>query len=155
MLSIRDHTGKLVNIATPPIRIISLVPSLTELLYDFGLDEKVIGITKFCVHPTIWYTTKTRVGGTKNLNIELIKSLQPDLVIANKEENVKEQVALIEKFCPVYTTEVKNFDDAITTIRDLGIVTHAAIKANQIADNIQRVFTKSGEDSFIDALYLI
>ena len=73
MLSIQDHTGKLVNISTPPSRIISLVPSLTELLYDFGLDEKVIGITKFCVHPHNWFNTKTRVGGTKNLNIELIK----------------------------------------------------------------------------------
>lgn len=155
MLSIQDHTGKLVNIANPPSRIISLVPSLTELLYDFGLDESVIGITKFCVHPANWFNSKTRVGGTKNINIELIRSLQPDLVIANKEENVKEQIEAVEDFCPVYTTDVKNIDNAITTIRNLGIVTHVEEKANQIADTIQELFKKSRIDYNIDALYLI
>src|SRR5215217_155520 len=76
----------------PPKRIVSLVPSQTELLYHLGLDNEVIGITKFCIHPTGWFRTKTRIGGTKNCNISKIKSLQPELVLANKEENVKQQV---------------------------------------------------------------
>ena len=73
-------------------RIISLVPSITELLYDLGLGNQVVGITKFCVHPQEWFRSKTRIGGTKQINIETIKSMHPTLVIASKEENIKEQV---------------------------------------------------------------
>ncbi|MFX8856467.1 helical backbone metal receptor, partial [Acinetobacter baumannii] len=79
-----------------PRRIISLVPSQTELLFDLGLEEEVVGITKFCVYPQQWFTTKQRVGGTKNIDIQKIKSLRPDLIIANKEENVKEQIECLE-----------------------------------------------------------
>ncbi|MEO8710627.1 MAG: helical backbone metal receptor [Parafilimonas sp.] len=75
-----------------PQKIISLVPSLTELLFDLGLDAEVIGTTKFCVHPSAWFKTKTRIGGTKNINLKKIISLDPDLVIANKEENVKNKL---------------------------------------------------------------
>src|SRR5947199_2531420 len=100
--------GNKVAIAASPKRIISLVPSQTELLYDLGLDEEVIGITKFCVHPSIWFKTKTRIGGTKNINIEKIISLKPDLVIANKEENVKEQVEALQPFAEVYVSDVSN-----------------------------------------------
>ena len=87
-------------------RIISLVPSQTELLYDFGLNDEVIGITKFCVHPNEWFRNKTRVGGTKTVNIELVKSLQPDLIIANKEENVKEQIEELTSIADVYTSDI-------------------------------------------------
>jgi ABC-type hemin transport system substrate-binding protein len=71
------------------MRIVSLVPSLTEYLWALGLTHEVVGITKFCVHPKEWFETKTRVGGTKQLNFNSIKQLQPDLIIANKEENTK------------------------------------------------------------------
>jgi ABC-type Fe3+-hydroxamate transport system substrate-binding protein len=83
-------------------RIISLVPSQTELLYHLGLEDEVVGITKFCVHPTQWHKNKTRVGGTKNVNIEKVKALQPTLIIANKEENVKEQVEALQQIAPIY-----------------------------------------------------
>ena len=103
-----------------PKRIISLVPSQTELLYYLGLEDETIGITKFCVHPEIWFRTKTRVGGTKTLNIEKIIELDPDLIIANNEENVKEQVeTLAEKF-PVWVTHVVNLDTSIKMISDIG-----------------------------------
>src|SRR4030095_12924514 len=100
-------------------RIISLVPSQTELLFDLGLEEEVIGITKFCVHPEQWFRTKTRVGGTKNINIEKIISLKPDLVIANKEENVKEQIQALEQFTQVYVSDVKNLADALNMILEI------------------------------------
>jgi len=87
-----DLTGRTVSLADTPRRIISLVPSQTELLFDLGLDKEVVGITKFCVHPGEWFKTKQRVGGTKQIKMDVIHQLQPDLVIANKEENVKEQV---------------------------------------------------------------
>jgi len=91
-----DQLGRTFELHQPPKRIVSLVPSQTELLFDFGLEEEVVGITKFCVHPEEWFRTKTRVGGTKQLQLDKIKELQPDLIIANKEENVKEQRQLEE-----------------------------------------------------------
>ena len=70
-------------------RIVSLVPSQTELLHDLGLEEEVVGITKFCVHPVKWYKNKTRIGGTKNVKTNSIQEIDPDLIIANKEEKCK------------------------------------------------------------------
>jgi len=87
-----DQTGRTISLQRTPKRIISLVPSQTELLFDLDLDEEVVGITKFCIHPAEWFYTKPRVGGTKKLHVNLIHELQPDLVIENKEENVKEQI---------------------------------------------------------------
>src|ERR1700741_3198050 len=106
-----DQTGRKISIPQIPQRIISLVPSQTELLFDLGLDKEVVGITKFCVHPPEWFQTKTRVGGTKQLKIDLIKQLQPDLIIANKEENVKEQIEELEKHFPVWISDVNNLED--------------------------------------------
>ena len=88
----KDQTRRTTFIDAYPKRIISLVPSQTELLADLGLSGEVVGITKFCVHPDAWFRSKPRVGGTKQLNMESIHALQPDLIIANKEENVKEQI---------------------------------------------------------------
>ncbi len=75
-----------------PQRIVSLVPSQTELLHYLNLEQETVGITKFCLHPKEWYRTKKRIGGTKTVNLSTIKKLNPDLIIANKEENVKEQI---------------------------------------------------------------
>ena len=85
-----DQLNRKIEISENPQRIISLVPSQTELLYELGLDDRVIGVTKFCIHPQIWFNTKQRVGGTKDFNLEKIYSLKPDLIIANKEENVED-----------------------------------------------------------------
>ena len=87
-----DQISSLIPVPPQPQRIISLVPSITELLFDLGLEDRVAGITKFCVHPEHWFRTKTRVGGTKTIKIDTIQSIVPDLIIANKEENVKEQI---------------------------------------------------------------
>jgi ABC-type Fe3+-hydroxamate transport system substrate-binding protein len=92
MLSFTDQTGQVIRLTAVPKRIISLVPSQTELLADLGLTDEVVGITKFCIHPKEWFRSKTRVGGTKQVNTDIIHSLHPDLVIANKEENVKESI---------------------------------------------------------------
>ncbi len=95
-----DMIGNKVEVNYPPKRIISLVPSQTELLHDLGLNEEVVGITKFCVHPEEWFRNKKRVGGTKTVHIDIVRSLQPDLIIANKEENTKEQ---IEELASLFT----------------------------------------------------
>lgn len=123
-----------------PQSIISLVPSQTELLYDLGLNEEVIGITKFCVHPDEWFKTKTRIGGTKNINIEKIKRLQPDLVLANKEENVKEQVEALQEFTNVYVSDISSFNDALDMIIEVSALVHKEEAAAKIAALIRQKF---------------
>ncbi len=123
-----------------PKRIISLVPSQTELLFDLGLDAETIGITKFCVHPKAWFKTKEKVGGTKTVKIETIHKLMPDLIIANKEENVKEQVEELAKNYPVWLTDVNNFNDALKMIIDIGTITGKPIPANALINNISKAF---------------
>lgn len=135
-----DQTGKIVSIPYPPQRIVSLVPSQTALLHALGLDNEVVGITKFCIHPNHWYRSKPHIGGTKNVNIARLQQLQPDLVIANKEENVKEQVHAIESFCPVWTSDIKNLEDALQMIAQIAGITGTVEKGRQICKNIEEAF---------------
>lgn len=154
-ISVQDQTGKFVLLPSPAARIVSLVPSQTELLYDLRLEREVVGITKFCVHPDEWFRTKTRIGGTKNLNIEGIRQLNPDLVIAGKEENRKEQVEQIEMFCPVYTSNVMFYEDALQMISDIGFLTNKTRKAKEIVQEIQAAFSVISTPNYHTALYLI
>jgi ABC-type Fe3+-hydroxamate transport system substrate-binding protein len=137
-----DQLGRTIELHQTPKRIISLVPSQTELLFDLGLDEEVIGITKFCVHPEHWFKTKTRVGGTKQLHLQKIKELQPDLIIANKEENVREQIEELAKEFPVWISDVTNLQDALNMIESIGQVTNKQSTANEITSQIKTTFTQ-------------
>lgn len=140
----------------PPKKIISLVPSQTELLAHFGLDNEVIGITKFCVHPKDWFKNKTRVGGTKSINSELIKSLQPDLIIANKEENVKEQIEELAKEFTVWVTDVNSLEDALKMIEDVGQLTHKATEAETLIIRIKTNFAQLQTTNYkLQTAYLI
>ncbi|PZR25986.1 MAG: cobalamin-binding protein [Citrobacter freundii] len=136
-----DQTGRTVFLSGIPQRIISLVPSQTELLSDLGLDEEVIGITKFCIHPGKWFHTKKRIGGTKQVHQELICQLQPDLIIANKEENVKEQVEALAALFPVWITDVNNISDAYRMIHDLGMITGKSATADTIIEKVKQSFS--------------
>ncbi len=103
------------------MRIISLVPSITETLFDLGLTTKaIVGRTKFCIHPEDKIPEVEVVGGTKNINIEKIKILNPDLVIANKEENVKEQIEELQTFCKVWVTQIETIEDNYYFLKQLG-----------------------------------
>ena len=135
-----DQTRRRVTIPAAPKRIISLVPSQTELLYALGLDTKVIGITKFCTAPPAWHRTKTRVGGTKDLHLERIGALEPDLIIANKEENTKEQIEQLANRFPVWVSDVNNLSSALSLIRELGTITGRHEKAADIAEQIVKEF---------------
>ena len=125
----------------PPTRIISLVPSITELLWSLNLKNALSGITKFCVHPLELRQQKEIIGGTKNVNVEKIIALRPHLVIANKEENVKEEVDAIAVHCPVWLTDVNNLADAITMINEIGQLTFTLTKAKAISLAIEERFT--------------
>ncbi len=137
-----DQTGRTVTIPSSPQRIISLVPSQTELLYDLGLGQQVIGITKFCVHPDEWFRSKARVGGTKQLKMELIHQLQPDLIIANKEENAKEQIEELEKHFPVWISDVNDLPGAYEMIGQVGLITGQELLAKKINDQVKENFAQ-------------
>jgi ABC-type Fe3+-hydroxamate transport system substrate-binding protein len=121
-------------------RIISLVPSQTELLYDLGLDEEIIGITKFCIHPGQWFRSKPRIGGTKDLHLDKIRALEPDLIIANKEENEKEQVEELAKDYQVYTSDIKNLEQALEMISTVGDLCNRNDNAEKIIRTIRKNF---------------
>lgn len=128
------------ELAYKPKRIISLVPSQTELLFDLGLEDETIGITKFCVHPEAWFRTKTRVGGTKSIHIDKIKSLKPDLIIANKEENVKEQIEAVSEIAPTWVSDIHTLEDAFQMIKDVGALTDTIAAATDIIKDIEVAF---------------
>ena len=138
-----------------PTRIISLVPSITELLADLNLENKTVGITKFCIHPSHWHKNKKRIGGTKNVNISLVKTLQPDLIICSKEENIKEQVDELALSFPVLLTDVCNFNDAIAMIKTIGIITQKIKESENIISTIETDFKKLNFGSKITAAYII
>ncbi|MDW8272647.1 MAG: helical backbone metal receptor [Chitinophagales bacterium] len=117
-----DQTGYRFYIANEPARIISLVPSQTELLHYLGLGHKVVGITRFCIHPKEWRQEKTIIGGTKNFKFEIIDALKPDLIIGNKEENYKEGIELLRRKYPVWLSDVNDLPSAFRMIEDVGLM---------------------------------
>lgn len=137
-----DQTGYEVNMAFPPSRIISMVPSQTELLYELGLEKEVVGITKFCIHPDQWFRTKTRIGGTKSIDLDKVAGLNPDLVIANKEENVREQVEAIREQIPVWTSDISDLETALDMILGVGELVGKKVEARLLINEIRDQFVQ-------------
>lgn len=137
MLLITDDLGTQHHFEQTPKRIISLVPSLTETLYELGLEENIIGITKFCVHPYHLKSVKINVGGTKKVHVEKIKALNPDIIIANKEENTLEIVESLQDICPVFVTDIVTVDDTLKTITDFGKLFKRTTDAKKWVEKIQ------------------
>src|ERR1019366_856191 len=115
-----DQLGNVLKFDVLPKRIVSLVPSQTELLFDLGLDEEVVGLTKFCIHPEEKVKSKLKVGGTKKFDIEKIKSLNPDLIIGNKEENYIEGIEVLGKHFPVWMSDIYTLHGAYTMMKEVG-----------------------------------
>ncbi len=137
-----DQLGRNVEISFPPKRIISLVPSQTELLAYIGLEDEVTGITKFCIHPEDWFKSKKRVGGTKKLNLEIIRKLNPDLIIGNKEENEQIQIQELMKEYPVWMSDIKSLEDALEMILSIGELTSRKEKSVELMSEIKLRFSK-------------
>jgi ABC-type Fe3+-hydroxamate transport system substrate-binding protein len=137
-----DQLKREVNLSSVPKRIISVVPSQTELLYHLGLSEEIIGITKFCIHPADKFKSTIKIGGTKQLNIKLIKQLNPDLVIANKEENERGQIEELMNFCPVWISDISNLNDAKDMITGVGQLVNRETEANKLNLSIIRQFNQ-------------
>jgi ABC-type Fe3+-hydroxamate transport system substrate-binding protein len=149
-----DQLGARVDIDSPQ-RIISLVPSQTELLYDLGLEHRVVGITKFCVHPEKWHKSKTIVGGTKNFHFDTIEKLYPDLIIGNKEENYETGIEALRKRYPVWMSDVVSYADAISMIRSVAIITETVSAGNEIIQSIESAFSQLPGSQPKRTLYLM
>lgn len=155
MLNLYDQTGRLVQILSHPRRIISLVPSLTELLFDLGLDQEIVGVTHYCISPPEEVASRVKVGGIYQLDFQLIDSLQPDLIVANKEENDRQEVLRLQEQHPVYVSDIHSLQDAFKMIADLGILTDRIEAANQIITEIERAFSSIKPQKTFSVAYLI
>ena len=134
--------GHTVTLPQLPQRIVSLVPSQTELLFDLGLGSRIVGLTKFCIHPKEKVKQKTKIGGTKNFKLEVIDGLQPDLIIGNKEENYEEGVTQLQEKYPVWMSDIYTLEDALQMINQLGQLTGTEIKAHELTQGIATGFDK-------------
>jgi ABC-type Fe3+-hydroxamate transport system substrate-binding protein len=137
-----DQLGRVVELNQVPKKIISLVPSQTELLFYLGLDKEMVGITRFCIHPENKFKTVRKIGGTKQLDIEQIKALQPDLIIANKEENERTQIEELSDLFPVWISDINNLDSAMQMIRQIGQLVGKEKEAHCLANQISERFSR-------------
>ncbi|MFM7667271.1 MAG: ABC transporter substrate-binding protein [Bacteroidota bacterium] len=137
-----DQMGRKLEVSEKPLRILSLVPSQTELLAYLGLENNVVGITKFCIHPNEWFHNKKRVGGTKNLKIQEIINLKPDLIIGNKEENTESDILALAEYFPVWMSDINSVEEAILMIREVGKLTNTTSKAEELITKVEEGFQR-------------
>lgn len=152
---VRDQMGFEVCLEAPPRRIVSLVPSQTELLYDLGLEDRIVGVTKFCVHPGHARKTKTVIGGTKNFDLERITRLNPDLIIGNKEENYPEGIAFLRGRFPVWMSDIASLDEALTMIIAVSQLTGEQAKGASVVGEIRAKFNGLEKLPGLRTLYLM
>jgi ABC-type Fe3+-hydroxamate transport system substrate-binding protein len=155
MMTFTDQMGHSIFLQKRPTRIISLVPSQTELLFDLGLANRMVGITKFCIHPAPKPAGITVVGGTKNFNFDTIHRLQPDLIIGNKEENYLKGIQELQQHYPVWMSDIVDLSDALTMIECIGQITGTTAAADTIKQNITRNFSGLKVYPAIPAAYFI
>ena len=140
-MQVHDHVGRAVCYPFPPKRIISLCPAITETLFLLGLKEEIVGRTQYCIFPVNEVASVPTVGGTKQIQLQKIIELQPDLIICEKEENTKEMVEQLAAHFPVYVAQVESVDDAYRMIRDIGAVVHRLNEANTLVEQITEAFS--------------
>ena len=147
--------GREVEVPWPPKRIISLVPSQTELLYSLGLEEQVVGVTKFCVHPSHWRKQKAVIGGTKTPDPARIRALEPDLIIGNKEENEQGSIEALAQEFPVWMSDIFSLEDALQMMRQVGELTNRNEESAKLVASIVKEFAGLPMASPVSVLYMI
>lgn len=158
MIRITDDLGTEISLAKVPQRVISLVPSITKTICDLGGESQLVGVTKFCVHPVHIRHTAKKIGGTKNVNIGKIAALNPDLIIANKEENTRDDVLELQKIAPVFVTDIKNIADSFRMIEQFGILLGKRVEATKWLGKIKQRLELFQQRDFTEkpkVLYLI
>ena len=132
-----DARGVKVRMPEPPRRIVSLVPSTTETLFALGLGPRVVGVTRFCVHPNEQLTGLPRVGGTKDVDPERVRALDPDWIVGNCEENSREIFAALQDIAPIWAPLPKDPESALQDLRDTGALAHVPDAAEVWVTRIQ------------------
>lgn len=150
-----DQMGEAIKVDGRPRRIVSLVPSQTELLFDLGLDKEIVGVTKFCIHPKEKCKNKAKIGGTKKFNFPAIDALAPDLIIGNKEENYKEGIEILKTSYPVWMSDIYDLRDAFEMIDSIGALVGKRMEAQKIVEDIGKGFEDFAPKIKKRALYLI
>jgi ABC-type Fe3+-hydroxamate transport system substrate-binding protein len=141
-----DASGVALELAAPPRRIVSLIPSTTELLCALGLADALVGVTVYCIEPRDVVRGKTRVGGEKDPDLAAIRALAPDLVVANIEENRREDIdALRAAGVRVWVTYPRTVAEGLAMIRDLGEVTGARERARALLDTLEPLYARARE----------
>jgi ABC-type Fe3+-hydroxamate transport system substrate-binding protein len=152
---VSDQMHRTIEINKPLKRIVSIVPSQSELLWDLGLEKELVGITKFCIHPHHMATSVALVGGTKKLNIQKIRELQPDIIIANKEENEQSQIEELAKEFPVWISDIHNLDESLQMIEMLGDLFDKKEKALKLTTTINSTFQELSTSPNVKVAYFI
>ena len=151
-----DQLSRRVVLPFPPRRIVSLVPSQTELLFDLGLAAQVVGVTKFCLHPPEARRTAAVIGGTKNFNFEKIAALKPDLILGNKEENYQTGIEQLTANYPVWLSDIATLEEALRMIRQVGFITGREAEAGQLAAETAASFAALvAPEPLVSAAYFI
>jgi ABC-type Fe3+-hydroxamate transport system substrate-binding protein len=155
MKLIIDQTGNQITTEHGFKRIISLVPSITELLFYLEKEKEIVGITDFCIHPKTKISPVQKVGGTKTLDLKKIKQLNPDLIIASKEENTKKQIEELQEDFPVYISAVKSLEGAYSLINDIGELVDQPEAVLSLISEIKNSFSGLSFEKTISVVYLI
>ncbi len=133
----KDQLNRDIQLDKIPQKIVSLVPSQTELLSYLGLEDKIVGVTKFCVYPSRLRKEKKVVGGTKTVQFDTIRDLNPDIILCNKEENTQEMVRELQKIAPVHVSEINNFEDSLELIAMYGELFQCVEKSAELIVNLK------------------
>jgi len=137
MKTVKDQIGREIVLKSAPKRIVSLVPSQTELLCDLALENELVGITRFCTHPIQLKATKTIVGGTKKVDFNKIRDLKPDFILCNKEENTYDFLPELEKIAPTYFSDVNTIQNALDLILSIGAICNRRTESYNLVHKIE------------------
>lgn len=140
MRLVTDQSGREVSVPRDPRRIVSLVPSQTELLCDLGVGGRVVAITRFCVHPARQLQNTPSVGGPRDPSLERIALQTPDLIIGSKEENDRSSVECLSERYPVWLSNVRDLLGALAMIRAIGSLVAREAGAESLAEKIAERF---------------
>ena len=135
-----DQMNNTIRLSGIPRRIVSLVPSQTELLFALGVGDRVVGITKFCIYPKELFRSKKKVGGTKNVDFEKVKALKPDLIIGNKEENDQSNIEQLASIAPIWMSDISNLTDALEMIQKVSDLVGESTNSMQLIADIRFQF---------------
>jgi len=140
--TVRDGLQRELGVEFPPRRIVCLCPSLTETLCALGCAGRLVGRTRYCVHPADQVQRTEPVGGTRDFDLDRIRALKPDVIIADKEENPRPAVEALTDSFPVFVCDVTDYESALRAITSLGELVDRAEQAAALVGDIRNAFAR-------------